>query len=260
VNPDNDIIKHTRYGSVKRKFRIHVLPILLSILIASCAGSLRSDTSAQPDQQYLKCRTVRTGDRQVTNQLQCYFGFEQCNLFTKTGKKLTVEAESGERLELFWTVDWFGEGRIIPRWLFVLYYVRPDGRGGWYPPVRIGECHFSEGCNHGEFFAPDKNGNRVPDQFDRIAWENWDYGDDDGEAGYLDHIRHLYVLETDRYTVTKHLYYYPDGCRPPLSPPEDVCLIRKECRPPYRLFKEEILETRRLFPTDDTVPPRSKRE
>jgi len=244
----------------KNERRHHILPILLSILIASCAGASRTDTASPPARQYLKCTPVRTGDRPETKQLRCYFGFEQCSLFTATGKKLTVEAESGERLELFWTVDWLGEGRIIPRWLFALYYVRPDGRGGWHSPVRIGECRFSEGCNHGEFFAPDKNGNGIPDQFDQIAWENWDYGDDDGEAGYLDYIRHLYVRETGLYTVTLYLYHYPDGCRPPLSPLEDVCHLKKECLPPYRLFKEEILESRRFFSTDGTVPPQLRRE
>jgi len=186
--------------------------------------------------------------------MKCSFGFEQCNIFTSTGKKLTIKAESGEKMELIWTVDWLGQGKFFPHWLFSLEYVLPDGRGGWLPPVRIGECHFSGGCNYGEFLAPDDNGNGIPDLFTQISWESWDYGDDEGIPDHLVLIRHLYVRETDRYTATRYLYRYPDGCRPPLNLSEDVCRIKKECLPPYRLFKEEILETRLLRTTDEKVP------
>jgi len=247
-------MKRNPCGIVKAEQRHRLLPVLLSaILIASCTGSIRPDASAPPDQRYLKCRTVQEENQPGQRLLKCSFGFEQCNLFTSTGRKLSIEAESGERMELLWTVDWLGRGKVFPHWLFSLEYVRPDGRGGWVPPVRIGECHFSGGCNYGEFLAPDANGNGVPDFFTQISWENWDYGNDEGISDHLVLIRHLYVRETDRYTVTRYLYRYPDGCRPPLSPPEDVCRIRKECLPPYRLFKEEILETRLLRATDEKV-------
>jgi hypothetical protein len=219
---------------------------LFVALIASCTGSIRPDISAQTDRQYLKCRTIQADNRQGQRMLKCSFGFDQCNLFTATGKKLAIEAESGEKLELSWTVDWLGQGKVFPHWLFSLEYVRPDGIGGWLPPVRIGECHFNGGCNYGEFLAPDANGNGVPDFFAQISWESWDYGNDEGIPDHLVLIRHLYVRETDRYTAIRYLYRYPDGCSPPLNLSEDVCRIRTACKPPYEPAGEELMESRLL--------------
>jgi hypothetical protein len=215
--------------------------------------SPRSATDSVPP-QYLKCSQVQAEGRPEQRLLQCFFGFEQLNLFTTTGKKLVIKAESGERLELNWTMDWLERGRIIPRWLYALDYIRPDGRGGDLPAVRIGECHFSQGCNYGEFLAPDENGNGIPDLFARIVWDSWDYGNDNGVPGYLDHIRHVYIRETDTYIVTRYLCQYPAACRLPMSPPADVCRVSAACKPPYVLTGQERLESRRLHPSSGLRP------
>jgi hypothetical protein len=50
-------------------------------------------------------------------------------------------------------------GGFLPE--YRLYYV-PSPR---HPGVVIGECYFPDGCNNGFFFAPDADGDAVPDSF-----------------------------------------------------------------------------------------------
>ena len=153
-------------------------------------------------------------------------------------------------MELWWTVDWIEGGKWFPRWTYILFYVPScTGKDEVCPKRRIGECHFSEGCNSGQFLAPDANGNGIPDSFSGIIWDSWDYGDDDGIEGYLDHVRHTYNPLNGHYAVTKYLYHYPPACKMPMSPREDVCLVKEACRPPYRIFKEERIESRYLEPS-----------
>lgn len=146
-------------------------------------------------------------------------------------------------------MDWLGQDRIIPHWLYALDYIRSDGQGGHLPAVRIGECHFSGGCNYGEFLAPDENGNGIPDLFTEITWDSWDYRNNGTIPGYLEHIQHIYIRETDSYSVTKYLYQYTASCKPPLSQPDDLCRIAEECNPTYTVVSKELLEFRHLNPS-----------
>lgn len=238
-----------RFGGVRDLRRAAVLSAvcLLVICVSACSAARQTgspDNAAAP--AHMRCAPLKE-DPAGRPALSCFFGFEQSNIFTPTGRKVTIRAESGERLELWWVVDWLEGGKWLPRWTYLLYYLPPCGKDSEScPRRRIGECHFSEGCNFGRFTAPDANGNSVPDSFSGIAWDSWDYGDDDGVEGYLDHVRHTYDPSSGLYEVKKYLYHYPPACSMPMSPREDVCLVKKECQPPYRIFKEEVMESRYL--------------
>jgi hypothetical protein len=84
----------------------------------------------------------------------------------------TLEADSGEKLELFC------DGRA-----FILYYYpRPNAWGGTPTPERykVGLCKYSEGCNSVYFFhSGDSNVNYKPDCFIKTRWITRDYGDND---------------------------------------------------------------------------------
>lgn len=73
-----------------------------------------------------------------------------------------VVAESGERLELMWT-------GFFPR--FELLYFKDDEDR---EPRLIGSCDFRNGCNRCKIFAPDLNGDGIPDRFLRIEWISMD--------------------------------------------------------------------------------------
>jgi len=130
-----------------------------------------------------------------------------------------VQAQSGERLEIRW------EG-FFPR--YRLYYVPAPGHQG----VVIGECYFPDGCNNGFFFAPDVDGNGVPDRFSYVQWVSSDYGRDDGVPGYLDRYRYIYDVTKDRLYLWHDLLIY--RCPPPLSVPPYTCRMTK-CDPPYEV-------------------------
>ncbi len=152
-----------------------------------------------------------------------------------------VEAQSGERLEIRW------EG-FFPR--YRLYYV-PSPR---HPGVVIGECYFPDGCNNGFFFAPDADGDAVPDRLRYVQWVSSDYGRDDGVPGYLDRYRYVYDVAKDRLYVWHDLLFY--RCPPPLSTPPYTC--RTKCDPPCKMsavgnrtypvvFKTRLVEERSLL-------------
>ena len=85
------------------------------------------------------------------------------------------------------------------------------------------------------------NQNGVPDRFLEVVWESWDFGADDGEPGYLDHVVQRYVAHSRKLTVIKHLYAYPEGCEPPVSTVPSVCELKKECQPPYKSVGQQVI-------------------
>jgi len=218
--------------------------IFICVVFVSCATITQKDReSLKPGEKYIDCRPVEYGDDKEMPMLRCSISYDQLNFFTPPGIKLIMLADSGERLELWWTIDWFGMGYVFPRWRFALMYFNPKGTEKQRSGVRIGECRFREGCNQGVYFGPDMNKNNTPDYFTEIIWDNWDYGEDDGVEGYLDHYQHLYKPTINQYTVTRFLYFYPDGCIPPISPRDEVCRISQECKPPYRLKEKKVIKT-----------------
>ncbi|OPY78103.1 MAG: hypothetical protein A4E65_02425 [Syntrophorhabdus sp. PtaU1.Bin153] len=169
---------------------------------------------------------------------------EPSNYLAGTGLRKVVRAKSGERIELWWVVDWLNKGRVIPRWHYELRYFRTRG-GRASEGFQVGECHFSGGCNSVRYRTSRMNEDGMPTEFQVLHWDSWDYGND-GEEGYLDRIQHVYDVKRDWYVVTKGLYLYPRGCAPPVSSPPDVCDAKAECKPPYQPVKEEVIESRPL--------------
>lgn len=214
-------------------------------MLVSCASVAQKDrTGMKPDEKYVDCQPAEDDKNKELALLKCSISYNQLNFFTLPGTKLIMMADSGERLELWWTIDWLDRGYVFPRWRFALMYFRLDGTEEQRTGVRIGECRFREGCNHGKYFGPDKNKNGVPDFLTNIVWDNWDYGEDDGIEGYLDHYQHVYDPVANIYTVTRFLYFYPELCTPPVSPRDAVCAISKECKPPYKIKEKKVFENR----------------
>ncbi|MCX8111333.1 MAG: hypothetical protein N3D15_08815 [Syntrophorhabdaceae bacterium] len=223
---------------------LKIFCISVCIVLVSCAGINEKHRGLlKPDEKYIDCRPVVDEKNKGSPMLRCAISYDQLNFFTPPGTKLIMMADSGERLELWWTIDWLGMGYIFPRWRFALMYFNPKGKEELISGVRIGECRFREGCNHGAYFGPDMNKNNTPDYFTEIIWDNWDYGDDDGVKGYLDHYQHVYKPLINQYTVTRFLYFYPEKCTPPVSPRDEVCKISEECKPPYRLKEKKIIKS-----------------
>lgn len=197
----------------------------------------RIENSVGIDKKYVDCISSSENE-----ELKCSMSFDQSNLFTKTGKKLTMMADSEERLELWWKFEWLGSGYILPRLNFVLFYFNPYGTEKQKRGVKIGKCRFSRGCNYGRYSGPDLNKNGIPDFFSEIVWDNWDYGIDMGEPGYLDHYQHIYRPPKNHYEVIRYLYLYPEKCSPPMSPADDICNLYDECKPPYKIIKKTLVE------------------
>ncbi len=230
---------------MRRRITLKIFPIFIFIVLLSCASVPQKDGKyTEADQKDIECRPLEDKDHEGLNMLRCSISYEQLNFFFFSGTKLIMNADYGERIELWWTIDWFGRGLFFPRLRFALMYFNPEGteeqRGG----VRIGECRFSRGCNHGIYIGPDLNKNSIPDYFTKIVWDNFDYGYDSGEEGYLDHYRHTYKPRENKYEVVRYLYFYPEKCIPPISPGHDVCRMRDECKPPYKIKEERLIESR----------------
>ena len=163
-----------------------------------------------------------------------------CSLATPPGKKLEIRSEAGEKLEISWVV-----GRMENGWLpglrYEVYFYPPSDSPRRMQRHIIAGCFFPEGCNSARFRAADVNQNGIPDRFLEIVWESWDFGADDGEPGYLDHVVHRYLVHDSRLTVIKHLYAYPEGCEPPVSTVPSVCELKNECQPPYKSVGQQII-------------------
>lgn len=234
--------KHT--SKIKYRQLALAIPILACLIIVSCAGIVQKDrVTPGQDERFVECRYVEDEKDKESSMLRCSIGYDRSNFFTGIGNKLTMIADSGERLELWWTIDWLGRGYFFPRWRFALMYFNPQGTEKQQKGVRIGECRFSRGCNHGRYTGPDLNKNNIPDYFTEIVWDNYDYGDDAGVEGYLDHYQHIYKPRENLYEVIRYLYFYPEKCTPPLSPRDDVCCIKNECKPPYKIKERRIIES-----------------
>ncbi|MCX7965237.1 MAG: hypothetical protein N2596_01230 [Syntrophorhabdaceae bacterium] len=221
------------------KFLLFFCSVLCLFLISCASTGKKTEKCTEINRKYVDCFY----DTESEN-LKCHISFDQSNFFTLPGKKLTMMADSGERLELWWTIDWLRRGYFFPRWRFALMYFNPDGTELQKEGVRIGECRFREGCNHGVYKGPDKNKNNIPDFITEIVWDNWDYGDDEGVAGYLDHYQHIYKPHENYYEVTHYLYFYPEKCIPPISPRREVCKISDECKPPYVIKEKRLIESK----------------
>ncbi|HOP85970.1 MAG TPA: hypothetical protein PKZ54_05800 [Syntrophorhabdaceae bacterium] len=169
--------------------------------------------------------------------MKCSISYDQSSFSTKKGKKLTITADSGERLELWWKLNWL-------RLQFILIYYNPSGSEKLRSGITIGKCSFSEGCNYGNFLGPDLDKNGIPDYFTEIIWDNWDFGADDDGDGYLDRYEYVFRPRENLYEVTNYKYFYPEKCTPPVSPWNDVCNIRSECKAPYMLKEKRILESK----------------
>ena len=168
------------------------------------------------------------------------------NFLSPTGLREEVKAASGDRLEVRWAVDWLGSGNIFPHWYYELRYFGADCHRSPCKGVQVGRCRFSQGCNFIRYYAVDADHDSIPDRFLMTSWESWDYGGDEGVEGFLDQVEHRYDPVTGRYGVMKRLYRYPSGCEPPVSSPPYVCDLNEECRPPYALVKEEVVESTEL--------------
>ena len=163
-----------------------------------------------------------------------------CSLATPPGKKLEIRSDAGEKLEISWVV-----GRMENGWLpglrYEVYFYPPSDSPRRVQRHVIAGCFFPEGCNAARYRAADADQNGIPDRLLEVIWESWDFGADDGEPGYLDHVVQRYAAQTSRLTVTKHLYAYPKGCEPPVSYVPQVCDLKKECQPPYELVRQQVI-------------------
>ena len=138
-------------------------------------------------------------------------------IFGPFGKIWEVQAESGERLEVHWWPPLFAHYKLV-------YF---DGSGNSWP---VAMCNWPQGCNGAWYWAPDENSNGIPDCIVESLWRSMDFGDDDGEPGYLDVKEHRLKTSTRQYSRTKILYNY--SCDPPVSYFPNVCDLRPGCNPP----------------------------
>jgi hypothetical protein len=230
---------------MKNKIKILVTAVCLAVLIGCAARvveRLLSDCDIEAARRSLAVTEKTVGADGSWHTIYT----EPSNYLAGTGLRRVVRAKSGERIELWWVVDWLSEGRVIPRWHYELRYFGAGG-GPASRGFQVGECHFSGGCNSVRYRTSRMNEDGMPSEFQVLHWDSWDYGND-GEEGYLDRIQHVYDVTRNWYVVAKGLYLYPRGCVPPVSSPPDVCDTKEECKPPYQPVKEEILESRLLIP------------
>jgi len=228
------------------RIKILVTAVCLAVLIG-CAAKATERPLSGHDLEAARRSLAMSEKTTDTDGVWHTVYTEPSNYLAGTGLRKIVRAKSGERIELWWVVDWLGKGRVFPRWHYELRYFGPDGNGLTSKGFQIGECHFSGGCNSVRYRTSGSSGEGMPNEFLALHWDSWDYGND-GEEGYLDRIQHVYDVTRNWYVVTKGLYRYPQGCVPPISSPPDVCDAREECKSPYQLLKEEILESRPLTP------------
>jgi len=174
-----------------------------------------------------------------------------CDPFKCRGGRVVgpIWAESGERLELWWVWEW----RWLPVPHFELLYFKPGAGEGPSQGLRVGQCHFQEGCSLAHYVAPDNNRNGKPDYFTKTLWSNWDFGYDDGVKGYLDQAVHIYDVCNDNYSLVLFLYHYPEGCNPPVSSDADVCSLKKECQGPYELYERRVIADPPLGPATEAI-------
>jgi len=209
--------------------------ILLCLFLISCASiEKRTDSDLEIYRKYVDC----VYDSQ-SKYVKCSISSDEASFFTKKGKKLSVTADSGERIELWWKFNWL-------KLEFVLIYYNPSGTKQLRSGITIGRCLFSEGCNYGKFLGPDLDKNGIPDYFTEIIWDSWDFGADDDGDGYLDHYQYVFRPQENLYEVTNYKYFYPEKCTPPVSPWNNVCSIYSECKGPYVLKEKKILESKRF--------------
>ncbi|HBA55294.1 MAG: hypothetical protein GXY80_02665 [Syntrophorhabdus aromaticivorans] len=230
------------------KNSVRVLAIILCLAgLAGCAVKTAKRPLTDRDGEAAQRSLAMSGKTADADGVWYTVYTEPSNYLAGTGLRKVVRAKSGERIELWWVVDWLNKGRVFPRWHYELRYFGPDRDCRTPDGFQVGECHFSGGCNSVRYRTSRMNEDGMPSEFLALHWDSWDYGND-GEEGYLDRIQHVYDVTRNRYVVTKGLYRYPQGCVPPVSSPPDVCDAREECKPPYQLLKEEILESRPLMP------------
>lgn len=157
-----------------------------------------------------------------------------------------TEADSGERLEVWWKGGWL-PGQEIPH--YELRYWRPGGPQG----LRVGQCAFPQGGNEAHYLAPDDNGNGEPDCFVWVRWSSWDFGDDDGRKGYLDRFLHVYDVCRDKYSLTHLLYHFPEGCNPPVSEPPDLYTFKEACKGPFKEYDRIVKADPPLGPETEAI-------
>jgi len=216
------------------------LTIFLSFFLISCAGiEKKTENNEEIYKKYIDC--VSHSD---SHYLECSISFDKSSFFTPRGKKLTMMADSKERLELWWKTNWLTSGNLLPNLQFTLIYYNPSGTDKQRSGIIIGKCRFNEGCNNGKFIGPDLDKNGIPDYFTEIIWNSWDYGADDVDDGYLDHYQYVYKPQENLYEVINYQYFYPEKCQPPVSPWNDPCNISSACKPPYILKEKKIIESK----------------
>ncbi|MCX8021627.1 MAG: hypothetical protein N2745_02520 [Syntrophorhabdaceae bacterium] len=102
-----------------------------------------------------------------------------------------IRAESGERIELWWT-------GVFPRYELYFYPKDPEEKGR-----RIGKCHFLRGCNRSHFIAPDGNDNGIPDVFVLIVWESTEGCSGESPDGPRGYFKYTYLPEYDHLLLVK---------------------------------------------------------
>jgi hypothetical protein len=136
----------------------------------------------------------------------------------------TIEADSGERMEVWWVNAPFPH--------YELRYYPPDDQVG-FP---ISEAVFGEGCNYAEYYAPDDNDNGKPDYFCLTEWHCWDFGYDHGTPGFLDHVLERYDVQESTFSATLFIHQYSPGCMAPVGTSGcwcDLKQLKKECLPTF---------------------------
>lgn len=216
--------------------------VVLSLSIASCSLVYNGALSVPQSVEATKDLFGPGGEGHLHGGEWHWITLPPASFISPTGTKETVMAASGERLEARWRVDWIGSGKIFPHWYYELRYFGTDCIPSRCTGVQVGKCHFSQGCNFIKYYSVDENGDGTPDRFLMTSWQSWDFGGDEGVEGFLDQVEHRYDPLTGRHGTMKRLYRYPSACEPPVSSPPYVCDLKEECKPPYEIVKEEVVQ------------------
>ena len=118
-----------------------------------------------------------------------------------------LEADSGERIEVWWLGH------------YEAFYWRPGGPQG----LRVGQCHWDDGCNRMWISAADLNGNDRPDCFSLIQWLSWDFGEDQDRDNRLDAVRYSYAPCLAFDDVYQLWTEYDYACGPPVWAKSGTC-------------------------------------